>query len=84
MNLYNILRFCNGGRGTRADWDLRYSTRGKDKVRRCSRGTEWNSVITVLRDKTRQETGTRKLEAYLIYKRLLKEKREQKETTKGN
>jgi hypothetical protein len=78
------LEICNGGRGTRADWDPRYSTRGKDKALRCSRGTEWNSVIAVLRDKTRQETGTRKLGAYLIYKRLLKEKREQKETTKGN
>jgi hypothetical protein len=37
-------------------------------------------VITVLGDKARQETGTRKLGAYLIYKRLLKEK----EKTKGN
>jgi hypothetical protein len=36
-------------------------------------------VTTVLGDKARQETGTRKLGAELIYKRLLKERRKQKE-----
>jgi hypothetical protein len=49
---------CNGGRGTRADWNPRYSTRGKDKVLRCSRGVEWDSVITDLRDKARLLTRT--------------------------
>jgi hypothetical protein len=43
---------------------LGYSTRGKDKMLRCLRGVEWDSVITSLRDKTRQETRTGKLEAY--------------------
>jgi hypothetical protein len=56
---YSILSLlCNGGRGTRVDWNPRYSTRGKDKVLRCSQEVEWDSVITCLRDKAGLMTRT--------------------------
>jgi hypothetical protein len=53
LYVYIDLGGCNGGRRTRADWNPRYPTKGKDKTFKCLRGVEWDAVITGLRKKAR-------------------------------